>query len=170
MLLLLNGLVVGGLSGTLNGFGLEEEEIPKRFVVVFEVDSAVTSLSLSLSVSDGLDELLPKLLNAGLGKNDAGAAPNELDPKGDVGFAPVSVEAFGGERKSGTVAVEPKADFGGLEEAAGGAVLEVGNDNPDEDEATSNLGVDGVAVLLDGVDILPNPVKPDEAVTGGFDV
>lgn len=155
-----NGLVVGGLSGTLNGFA---EVVPKRFVVALEVISVLASFSLSLLLSDSLDELLPKLP-----KGDAVDEPNGLDPNGDVDLAPESVEVLGAERKSGTCAVDPNADFGGLEGAAE-AVLEVGSVNAG-DAVTSVFGEKPppvVGVVLGG---LPNPVKPEDIVGGGFEV
>jgi hypothetical protein len=164
-LLLLNGLDIGGLSATLNGFGLDVDVVPKRFVVALEVDSGLAS-SLFLSVSDGFDELLPKVPN----DDDAAEELNGLDPNGDVDLAPDSVEDLGAERKSGTFAVDPKADFGGLKEATG-AVLELGSVNAD-DEVTSTVGVKPalfVGGVLSGVDTLPNPVKPEEATAGGFE-
>jgi hypothetical protein len=47
--------VVGGLSGTLNGFA---EVVPKIFVVALEVVSVLAAFSLSLLMSDSLDEQL----------------------------------------------------------------------------------------------------------------
>jgi hypothetical protein len=157
-----NGLVIGGLSGTLNGFA---EVVPKRFVVALEVVSVLASFSLSLLLSDNFDELLPKLP-----KGDAVDEPNGLDPNGDVGLAPESVEVLGAERKSGTFAVDPNADFGGLEGAAE-VVLEVGSVNAD-DAVTSTFGEKPpplVGAVLCGVDTLPNPVKPEDKVGVGFE-
>lgn len=131
--------------------------------------------------------LLPKILLL----NDDGASlppadfepkgedeePNVLAPKDDVVFA-VSVEVLGGERKSGTVAVEPKADFGGLEREP-----EAGNENPEEGGAAvlsdfiPTSGMDGFppkgAKLAGGfgIDVVTaeevDPVNPKDCVDVG---
>jgi hypothetical protein len=97
------------------------------------------------------------------------AGLNELIPNADAGFVGGSVEGLGGadddddEKKSGTWAVEPKADFAGLEVAVG-VVLGVGSEKPDIVEVVpSTVGVNpplaGEAIVLDGAGTLPKPTK-----------
>jgi hypothetical protein len=146
--------VVGGLSGTLNGFA---EVVPKRFEVTLEVVSVLAAFSLSLLSSDSLDELFLKLP-----KGDAVDEPDGLDPNGDVDLAPESVEVMGAERKSGTCAVDPNAKDSE-------AVLEVGSVNAG-DAITSVFGEKPPPVVGDVLGGLPNPVKPEDIVGGGLEV
>ena len=161
--------LVGGLSETLKGFGLEEDEAPNKLDGGPDINSVLVSESLSLSLSSdegGLDPVFPKALNADVVSLVAGLVPKDDEgkvPNGDAGFAlvPASDEVLGCERESGTVAGEPKADLGGFEGAVEGAVLVVGNEDPDDDELISVFSVDGAGVL-------PKAEKTEEGTVGGF--
>lgn len=156
--LLPNGL---GLREDANGFEVADKEVSNKFVVVVLI---LESLSLSLSVSNGLEEdpTLPNFPNGD--ENDdvipssafpcfaVPKEPNGLDdPNDDEGVPPASVKVVDDfdEKKSGTEEDETNGDLARL---AGGADVEY---------ATSILGGSMeccvvVLVLVDGLPIPPN--------------
>lgn len=177
-----NRLVVAGLSGIPNGFDVAC--LPKTLVLVLGLDSVLVSFSFSLSAPGDL-EGEPKVPPPNRDDASLGAVDfipkgeveelNALGPNADVVFGAKSVEGLGDgddcddEKKSGTLAVEPKGDFVGPEDVVGVA-LGVGKEKPEVGRpVASTFGVnplpaDEAGVLLDGTDAFPP--KPPKRVGG----